>query len=295
MYIIPSNDLSHQNRHPTQLTCTHNNTTYTMLKNLRINMAFVVIPVAIVLAYLIYHNILGDPDNFEGGLLTNEPLSGNWLGIIYKGGPLVILLITFQLIMVAYVVERFIAIRYSAGRGHLTQFILKIKRGMVENDIEGMIEECDRQKGAVANVVKTGLTTYLRHKKAESTDQKDIYLIQKELEEATQLEIPLLNMNMFILSTIAQIATLVGLLGTVTGMIQAFAALAQLGEPDAVGLAGGISQALVTTALGISTAAVTIVFYNYFANKVERIVYAIDEASFSIVHSLKIKFFAINE
>lgn len=78
-------------------------------------------------------------------------------------------------------------------------------------------------------------------------------------------------------------------------MIQAFAALAQLGEPDAVGLAGGISQALVTTALGISTAAVTIVFYNYFANKVERIVYAIDEATFSIVQSLKIKFFAIHE
>lgn len=266
-----------------------------MLKNLRINMAIVVIPVAIVLAYFIYHKILGDPSNFEGGLLTNEPISGNWLGIIYKGGPIVILLITFQLIMIAYVVERFIAIRYSAGRGHLTQFILKIKRGLVENDFEGMIEACDKQKGAVANVVKTGLTTYMRHKKSESTDQKDIYLIQKELEEATQLEIPLLNMNMFILSTIAQIATLVGLLGTVTGMIQAFAALAQLGEPDAVGLAGGISQALVTTALGISTAAVTIVFYNYFANKVERIVYAIDEASFSIVHSLKIKFFDINE
>lgn len=258
-------------------------------------MALVVIPVAFVLAYVIYHNVLGNPANFEEGLTSNEPLSGNWLGIIYKGGSLVILLITFQLIMIAYVVERFIAIRYSAGKGDLSAFIMKIKQGLTENDIEGMIAKCDKQKGAVANVVKTGLTTYLRHKKSETADQKDIYLIQKELEEATQLEIPLLNMNMFILSTIAQIATLIGLLGTVTGMIQAFAALAQLGEPDAVGLAGGISQALVTTALGISTAAVTIVFYNYFANKVERIVYAIDEATFSIVQSLKIKFFAINE
>ncbi len=258
-------------------------------------MALVVIPVAIVLAYFIYHNILGNPNNFEDGLTTSEPLSGNWLGIIYKGGSLVILLITFQLVMIAYVVERFIAIRYSAGTGNLSRFIMKVKQGLQENDIEGIIAACDKQKGAVANVVKTGLTTYIRHKNSESTDQKDIYLIQKELEEATQLEIPLLNMNMFILSTIAQIATLIGLLGTVTGMIQAFAALAQLGEPDAIGLAGGISQALVTTALGISTAAVTIVFYNYFSNKIERIVYAIDEATFSIVHSLKIKFFSINE
>lgn len=166
-------------------------------------MALVVIPVALVLAYFIYHNILGNPGNFEDGLTTNEPLSGNWLGIIYKGGSLVILLITFQLIMIAYVVERFIAIRYSAGRGDLSEFIMKIKQGLTDNDIEGMIVKCDQQKGAVANVVKTGLTTYLRHKKSDTADQKDIYLIQKELEEATQLEIPLLNMNMFILSTIA--------------------------------------------------------------------------------------------
>lgn len=101
-------------------------------------------------------------------------------------------------------------------------------------------------------------------------------------------------MNMFILSTIAQISTLIGLLGTVTGMIKAFAALAQLGEPDAVGLAGGISQALVTTALGISTAAITIVLYNYFTNRIERIIYAIDESSFSILHSLKIKYFDVD-
>lgn len=258
-------------------------------------MALVVIPVALVLAYFIFHNILGNPNNFEEGLTSNEPINGNWLGIIYKGGSLVILLIAFQLIMVAYVVERFIAIRYSGGKGNLSQFIMNIKKGLQEDDFEGMIADCDKQKGAVANVVKTGLSTFIRHKKSETADQKDIYLIQKELEEATQLEIPLLNMNMFILSTIAQIATLIGLLGTVTGMIQAFAALAHIGEPDAVGLAGGISEALVTTALGISTAAVTIVFYNYFSNKIERIVYAIDEATFSIVHSLKIKFFSINE
>jgi len=265
-----------------------------MLKNVKINMAVIVIPVSIILAYLIYHNVLGNPANFIDGDVNNEPLNNNWLGTIHKGGGIVILLITFQLIMFAYVIERFLAIRYSAGKGNLARFVVNVKKKLRENDMEGIVSLCDEQQGAVANVVKTGLDTFMRSKTAEEVDQKDIYLIQKELEESTQLEIPLLNMNMFILSTIAQIATLVGLLGTVTGMIRAFAALAQLGEPDAVGLAGGISQALVTTALGISTAAVTIVFYNYFSNKIERIVYAIDEASFSIIHSLKIKYYDPN-
>lgn len=254
-------------------------------------MALIVIPLAVIVAWLIYHYILGNPVNFKDGDITKEPLNNNFLGVIHKGGPIVILLISFQLIMAVYVIERFIAIWHCSGKGDLMDFILQIKKRLADNDLEGIRQDCDVQKGSVANVVKTGLETFLRTRKSDQVDQKDIYLIQKELEEATQLEIPVLNMNMFILSTIAQISTLIGLLGTVTGMIKAFAALAQLGEPDAVGLAGGISQALVTTALGIGTAAITIVFYNYFSNKVERIIYTIDEASFSILHNLKIKFF----
>jgi len=94
---------------------------------------------------------------------------------------------------------------------------------------------------------------------------------------------------MIVISTLASISTLTGLLGTVTGMIVAFAALARVGAPDAIGLASGISQALVTTALGISTAAVAIVFYNFFSNKIDNITYAIDEAKSSIVQNFKQK------
>jgi biopolymer transport protein ExbB len=265
-----------------------------MLKKIKIEMAMVVIPMALLIAYLIYTYILGNPDNFVGGDPANDPVRGNYLGTIHKGGFIVILLISFQVIMMSYVVERFLSIKYSLGKGDLTQFVLDIKKKLTNNDITGIIEACDQQKGAVANVVKTGIGTFLKSKNSEKPDQKDIYLIQKELEEATQLELPLLNNNMFILSTIAQISTLVGLLGTVTGMIRAFSALASIGEPDAVGLASGISQALVTTALGITTAAITIVFYNYFSNKIDKIVYAIDETSFSIIHSLKTRYYAEN-
>lgn len=262
-----------------------------MKDKFNLSLSLFVIPLALVAAYFIYHYVLGQPGNFVDGDPSKEPLNNNVLGVIYKGGPIVILLISFQLIMLVYAIERFIAIRLSAGKGNLRKFVNKIRSHLAAGELREIQAECDKQKGSVANVVKTGIGTYLSRKKNDSHDQKDIYLIQKELEESTQLELPILNKNMFILSTIAQIATLIGLLGTVTGMIKAFGALASVGEPDPVGLAGGISQALVTTALGISTAAVTIVVYNYFANKIEKVTYAIDEASFSIIHSLKIKYF----
>lgn len=265
-----------------------------MKRNFKLNMALVIIPISLVIAYLIYHYILGNPSNFVDGNPNNDPLRGNYLGTIHKGGLIVVLLISFQIIMICYVIERFLSIRYSLGKSDLTDFVLKIKNLLQANDLDEIIKACDLQKGAVGNVVKTGILTFINTRKTEKPDQKDIYLIQKELEEATQLEIPLLNSNMFILSTIAQISTLVGLLGTVTGMIKAFASLASVGEPDAVGLASGISQALVTTALGITTAAITIVFYNYFANKIEQITYAMDETSFSIIHTLKTKYYTDN-
>ena len=115
-------------------------------------------------------------------------------------------------------------------------------------------------------------------------DQK-LVAIQKEIEEATALELPGLEQNLVILATISSIATLVGLLGTVLGMIRAFAALANAGAPDSVALAAGISEALVNTALGIGTAAIAIIAYNYFTTAIDKLTYAIDETGFSIVQT----------
>lgn len=87
------------------------------------------------------------------------------------------------------------------------------------------------------------------------------------------------------MSTCASISTLVGLLGTVLGMIKAFAALAQAGAPDAIGLANGISEALINTGLGIFAAALGIVSYNVFTNLIDTLTYGMDEAGFSIVQT----------
>jgi biopolymer transport protein ExbB len=85
------------------------------------------------------------------------------------------------------------------------------------------------------------------------------------------------------------VATLVALLGTVLGMIKAFSALATAGAPDPVALANGISEALINTALGIGTAALAIIFYNFFTTKIDALTYAIDECSFSIANTFAAK------
>ena len=82
---------------------------------------------------------------------------------------------------------------------------------------------------------------------------------------------------------------MLGLFGTVIGMIRAFAALAQAGAPDAVQLSIGISEALINTALGIFAAIIGIIAYNFFVNKVDNFTYMIDEASYDILQTLKVK------
>ncbi len=257
---------------------------------LRGTLIWFVIPLSVVLAWIIYTYILGAPSNFVGNNNANEPLKNNYLGTIYKGGPVVIILITFQLILITYIIERFLSIGKAAGKKDNALFVQEVKALLEEGKTEQIVQACDHQRGSVANVVKNGMGTLnMVMSDAAMPHEQKVLRMKKDLEEAIQLELPQLNENMVIISTLASISTLMGLLGTVTGMIKAFAALARVGAPDAVGLSNGISQALVTTALGISTAVVAIIFYNFFANRIDKITYAIDESVFSILNSFKLK------
>ena len=117
------------------------------------------------------------------------------------------------------------------------------------------------------------------------TDQTLIN-IQKEVEEATALELPMLEKNLVFLSTIASVATLLGLLGTVIGMIKSFSALGEAGGGEAAQkLSQGISEALYNTALGIGTSAIAIIMYNVFTTKIDSITYGIDESGFTLTQS----------
>ena len=95
----------------------------------------------------------------------------------------------------------------------------------------------------------------------------------------------MLEKNLTIIATLVSIGTLIGLLGTVKGMITAFAGLANSGAPDQSALAVGISEALINTMTGISVSTVAIIMYNVLTSKIDSLTYAIDEAGFSIVQT----------
>jgi biopolymer transport protein ExbB len=117
------------------------------------------------------------------------------------------------------------------------------------------------------------------------TEQK-VMSIQKEVEEATALELPMLQKNLVFLSTIVSLGTLIALLGTVLGMIRSFAALGEEGGGGAAAnLAVGISEALYNTALGIGTSSLALVMYNMFTTKIDSITYGIDESGFTLTQS----------
>jgi biopolymer transport protein ExbB len=245
-----------------------------------------VILICFAVAFLIYQKVMGNPVNFEGGNPNGHPLPGNYLGIIYKGGPIVPLLITVILVLLTFSLERFITLARAKGKGRLNNFIRNIQGLLKEDKIEEAKEACDKQRGSLANVIKSGLHRYRDLQKDASlpNDQK-VLALQKDLEEATALELPLLSKNLVILSTIASIAVLIGLIGTVLGMIRAFAALATAGAPDALALATGISEALINTAFGISGSTIAIILYNYFTSKIDAMTYQIDEANFSVTQT----------
>ena len=248
--------------------------------------AAVVIPLEIVIAYLIFYLVLGDPSHFQGGDNTGHPLPGDYFGVVYRGGPIVGFLIALAMMVITFSIERYFTISSAKGKGTVEKFVRKIKALVESNNIDQAMAECDRQKGSVANVVKAGLSKYAELTKSSNIEiDKRVQIIQKDIEETTQLEMPMLQKNLVIIATIASIATLMGLLGTVMGMIRAFAALAQAGSPDAVALANGISEALINTALGIGTSAVAIILYNYFTSAIDSLTYGIDEAGFSIIQN----------
>lgn len=242
--------------------------------------------VALIISWLVYKYIMGNPVNFEGGNPEGHPMPGNYLAIIYKGGIIVPLLMSLVVILITFTLERFISIRRARGRKRLNVFVKQLQAYFNENRIEEAAEACDKQKGSLGNVVKAGLHRY-RSLESEPNLNKDqkILALQKEIDEATALELPMLSKNLVILSTIASIAVLIGLIGTVLGMIKAFAALAQAGAPDALALATGISEALINTAFGITGSTLAIILYNYFSTKIDGMTYKIEEAGFSLVQT----------
>ena len=206
---------------------------------------------------------------------------------VWKGGPVVSVLMALILMLVAYIVERIIALNKASGKGNIPEFVRSLKQDIENGAIDQAIAKCDDHQSSLAAVLRSVLDRYKKLVSYNVTDrEKKISEMEKAVEEATVMEMPLLEKNLVAISTIASISTMVGLLGTTLGMIRAFAAMATSGAPDAVQLSLGISEALFNTAIGILGGIMGIVTYNIFTTRVDHFSYMIDEAAFYIIQTL---------
>ena len=226
-----------------------------------IKSGFAVILVCILIAECLYVFGAGYLGNFRGtedatGLPFHffqdksfEP--DGIVGTVYKGGFIVPIIWSLFITVIALAIERWFAI-------------------------------------STANVVLAALTEYKKQQGTDLETEKKVLAIQKTIEEATALEMPMMQENLPIIGTIVTLGTLMGLLGTVMGMIKSFSAMGSgEGGADSSALSVGISEALVNTASGIATGAAAVIAYNYYTNKIDRLTFAIDELGFTIVETFK--------
>lgn len=247
-----------------------------------INSPGLVIILLFIISSLFFVFVLGNEANFNDPETKHD--ARNAFGIIHAGGFIVPILIGFFLIVVVFGIERFMVVSKAAGSGNLDAFVVKVRNFVKSGNIADAKKEAERQKGTVGNVVKTALEKYeqLQNDGALNKEQK-LSALSKEVEEATALELPVLEKNLAILSTLGSVATLVALLGTVLGMIKAFFALGSGGgSPDAAALSKGIAEALINTGLGIGTSAIAIIVYNYFTSSIDSLTYKIDEIGLTL-------------
>lgn len=246
----------------------------------------------IVFGYVIWRFVLGAPSNFtnpdvNGGFWPQHKGPKGTLTKMYEGGIIVPILIGCFLTVLTFVIERLLTVSKAAGTGSIAEFVRTVQFHLANKDVDKALAACDKQKGSVGNVMKAGLKKYKEMiTNTELVTEQKVLNIQKEVEEATALELPMLEKNLVFLSTIASVATLLGLLGTVMGMIKSFSALGDEGGGDAAReLSKGISEALFNTALGIGTSAIAIICYNVFTTRIDGITYGIDESGFTLTQS----------
>lgn len=197
------------------------------------------------------------------------------LEVFSRGGFIMYLILLCSLIAIAIIVERLITLR--KARINASHFILKIKNHILRDNVDEAIEFCEKTEGTLPKVLKRGIS---KHR----MDKKDA---QEAIENAGREEIYHLEKNIALIATISGVAPLLGFLGTVWGMIRAFMEIERLaGNVNSSVLAGGIWQALLTTAFGLGVGIISYTFYNYLLSKIQKIVFDIEIGSNEIIELL---------
>jgi biopolymer transport protein ExbB len=197
------------------------------------------------------------------------------IDMVIKGGPIMAPILLCSVISLAIVVERFLSLQ----RNRILKYdiLQRIEELLRDRKIPEATTLCKRYPSSMTRIL---LAAILNHDKSRQ-DIKEI------IEDAGRHEVPVLERYLTILGTIASISTLLGLLGTITGMIKTFNVIAALGYGHPEALAGGISEALITTAAGLGVAIPSLVLHNFFTSKVDSLVIEMEKNSLRMLNILK--------
>ncbi len=193
--------------------------------------------------------------------------------LIHRGGPVMIPIVMCSVFSLAITMERFYYfVRLHAGKD-VDRFLEQVRHMVEERRWKEAEASSERWKGPLARVILAGIAV------RDGTPQE----IDEAMEEAAHHELPEVEQHLRWLSTLAQVSTLLGLLGTVTGLVRAFQVIqtkTSAGNPVSPGdLAGGVWEALITTVAGLVIAIPTILAYNYFASRVSDVQFQMEKAA----------------
>lgn len=198
--------------------------------------------------------------------------------LIQKGGPLMYLIILCSIVALAVILERLY--HFQRARIDSNKFMEGVSNILKRNRIMEAIDLCEKTPGPIAHIIKAGI---LKHDRSR-------HEIEEAIEDAGIYEVPRLEKNLGALATIAHISPLLGLLGTVTGMVRAFQVIQEkasfLHPINPADLAGGIWEALITTAAGLIVAIPTFVAYNYLVSRVKGFILEMESTTTNLINIL---------
>jgi biopolymer transport protein ExbB len=207
------------------------------------------------------------PEAAQDGGFTIFP-AGQLVKFFNDGGPMMWLLLICAVVGLTFIIERFWVLMRS--KIHTDEFLTKVRAALLKKrSVKQAVAVCEEYRGPIAAIMKAGLLKY------GTSDEE----IEKNIEIAATHELARLERGLAVLASVANVSPLIGFLGTVTGMIDAFASLAEVSQPDPSVVARGISAALITTASGLLIAVPCLVFYNWFSAIISRFILEMETAS----------------
>jgi len=184
--------------------------------------------------------------------------------------PILILLV----IGLSFVIERFWTLTRASVNPR--KFLSRIMGSLEEGGVKPATEECEKTPGPVASIFHAGL----------SRANKGVTYVEKAITTAGSLEMAFLERGMVVLGTVIVLAPMLGFTGTVWGMVGAFDSIKKANDISPAIVAGGISQALLTTLFGLIVAMIIQVFNNYFSSRIDKLIIDMEESSVELIEAL---------